>query len=147
MEEKITQLIRSLNIIFWGNFLSSILTGILIILLMPHNVIGAQFSINLQSVAILILLGCVPLALWLYHKKLISETLPDDMEQGIALIRKWFIIRLALVEFALLFNVIIYSLTKNSSFLYCCGIILMIFLFLCRPNRNEIVHILSKNDL
>ena len=146
MEEKITQLIQSLNIMFWGCFLSSILTGIFLILI-EYNTIDEQLSVNLQSAAILILLGCVPLALWLYRKKLISETLPDDEDQRITLIRKWFIVRLALVEFAFLFNIVVYVLTKNSSFLFCCGIALMIFLFLCRPKRDEIVHILSKNNL
>ena len=147
MEEKIKQLIQSLNVAFWGSFLSSILTGVFLIWLVPRDLIDAQLSVNLQTIAILILLGCIPLALWLYRKKLITETLPEDEELKIVLVRKWFIVRLALVELALLFNIIVYSLTKNNSFLFCSGIALLIFLFLCRPNRDEITNILSKNNL
>jgi len=147
MEEKITQLIRFLNSLFWGSFLSSILIGVLLLFLIPNGIIDASLSVNLQSVAILILLACIPLALWLYNKKLVSATLPDDTNLQIASIRQWFIVRLTLVEAAFLFNIIVYALTRNNSLLFCCGIAFLILLFLCRPNKNEIVTILSKNNL
>ena len=146
MKEKTTQLIRQLNVAFWGSFLSSITIGIFLIWLIPDGIIDAPLSVTLQSVAILILLGCIPLALWLYNKKLVSATLSNDEEQRIVLIRKWFIVRLALVEMAFMFNIIAYVLTRDNSLLFCCGIALLVFLFLCRPNRDEVVTILSKEE-
>jgi len=144
MEEKTTQLIRYLNILFWGTFFGSVLIGILQLSVIPHNYIDAQIGVNLQSAAILILLCSIPLALKLYHKKVISETLPNDLEQRISIIRKWFIIRLLIIDIAFLFNIAVYSFTRNTSSLFCCGIIFMILLFFCKPNRTEIIHILSK---
>ncbi len=144
MEEKATQLIRQLNMLFWGSFLFSVIAGILFIWLIPGCIIDTSLSVNLQSTAILILLGCIPLALWIYNKKLTSVTLSGDVGQRIVSIHKWFIVRLALVEMALMFNMLAYALTRANSLLFCSGIALLIFLFLCRPNKNEIIHILSK---
>ena len=138
---------RSLNTFFWGGILVIILIGISQILLIPEEVIDAQLSRNLQSAAILSLLAGIPLALWLYNKKLTSKTLPDDIEQRIVLIRYWFNIRLFLIQIVFLFNVVVYAITKENSFLFCCGMAFLILLFLCRPNRDEIVNILSKNNL
>ena len=146
MEEKTTQLIRHLNMLFRVTLLSSILIGVFLPLLISGSIIDTQL-VNLESAAILSLLGCIPLALWLYHKKIVSETLPDDVEQKVALICKWFTIRLGLVAFAFLFNVIVYALTKNESFLYCCGIAFMILLFLCRPNKVEITKLLESKQV
>ncbi len=144
MEEKTIQLNRQLNILFWSVFLSSVLLGILQLSVIPHDYIDAQTGINLQSTAILVLLCSIPLALKMYHKKLVSVTLPGETEQRVALIHKWFVIRLVVIDIAFLLNIAVYSFTRNTSSLFCCGIIFMILLFFCRPNKTEIFNILSK---
>ncbi len=145
MEEKITLLIRDLKRLFWGVFLSSATIGFLLIYFISNIIIEEPLSIKLQSAAILVLLAAIPLALWLYNKKVTTATLPDNENQKTELIRKWFIIRLALVETAFMFNIVVYALTKDNSLLYCSGIALLFLFFLCKPGRTEITQLLSED--
>jgi hypothetical protein len=145
MEEKITQLMHYLRIRFWGVFLLSASFGIFFISFPLNEIIEESVCIKLKSAAILILLGFIPFALWLYNKKVVSATLPDNLGQRIDLIVNWFVARLLLVFFAFMSNIVVYAVTKDSSLLYCSGIALMFLFFLCKPNKTEITQLLSKN--
>ncbi len=146
MEEKITLLMRNLKASFWGTFLSSVAIGGFLTCIIPNAIIEEPFSIKLQSVAVLVLLGAIPLALWLYNKKVTTAVLPVDENQKAALIQKWFIVRLMLIETALMFNIIGYAFTRVNSLLYCSCIALMIFLFMCKPNKSEINQLLKSKQ-
>jgi len=137
MEEKITQLVQYLKKLFWGTFLTSSLAGILSVLIIPQIYKDTQIGEILRTVAILILLICIPLALKLYYKKLKENSTENDM-------RKWFTVRLILIAITFLFNIVVYALTRDISSVF-CSLIAFMALFLCKPNKAEITQLLSKN--
>ncbi len=143
MKEQLTLLMRYLKIYFWTIFLTSTAIGIFLILFAPNLVIDPMIGARIESIAIFSLLGLIPLALWLYNKKIISATLPEDKNKQNTLIFKWFVIRFILIDSAFIFNLCVYSLTKNSSLLYGIGIAFMILLFLCKPNKKEISELIN----
>jgi hypothetical protein len=159
MEIKEEKLIRQLHTIYWGIFgIITVLSVLLLILRIYsssasldfisrymgiYSSINTQAGISLQSAGILLLLACIPLALKLYHKKL-NENTGTEEEDILPDIRKWFIIRIILITFPLLFNMVTYFYTQQVPALFCCGITFIVFFFFCRPNEEEIITIISK---
>ena len=141
------QLMRKLNYYFWLLSLSATAMGIFLMLCVPDIAIDETIRMQIQTAAIISLLGFTPLGLWLYSKKVTSATLPDDIKQRTWLITKWFTVRFVLVGTAMYLNMVIYAVTKEHSLLYGIGIAFLFLFFLCKPNRKEITQLLSQNNL
>ena len=145
MEEQLTQLMRKLKFYFWLISLVTTVMGIFLMLCVPDLTIDETTRMQIQAIAIISLLGFIPIGLWLYNKKVTPATLPDDIKQRILLIIRWFTVRFVLVGTAMYFNMIVYALTKESSLLYGIGIAFLFLFFLCKPNRKEITQLLSQH--
>jgi len=146
MEKQLAQLMRNLKFYFWLLFLGSAAMGISLMLFIPELTINEEVSVRIRTAAIVSLLGLIPLGLWLYNKKVVSATLPDDAKQRASLIFKWFMIRFALIDTVFYFNMIVYALTRDTSLLYGTGIAFLFLFFLCKPNKIEITQLLTNEQ-
>ncbi len=97
----------------------------------------AQAVYILQSAAILLTLGLIPLSLRLFTLSVcrnIRNYLPADALKSY---RRWSEIRLALLITPLLFDISVYYATMNTMGVLCAGMIAIALLF-CIPSENRL---------
>ena len=130
---------KKLSIIFYAMFFNSIVFAFLFYYFGKQTTITVitQTDMILQTIAILMLLVCVPVALKLYFTKVKALQNIENKEEKLRNYFSWNIVRLAFIEGSLFFSLIVYFITQNDSMLFCAGIAMMT-LFLCKPNLNRI---------
>lgn len=144
MEEQIKRAVSSLNIsyvFFW--VLPAFLLGAGEFDLIPVGTLtdNVQATYYFETIGILLTAACVPLSLKLFS--LVLKKKIDHMTITLALKRyvQWSIVRLGLLEVAIVLNLLCYYLTLSSTGNLCMLICLTASLF-CLPSekrlRNEL---------
>lgn len=144
MEEQIKRAVSSLNIsyvFFW--VLPAFLLGAGEFDLIPVGALAdnVQATYYFETIGILLTAACVPLSLKLFS--LVLKKKIDHMTITLALKRyvQWSIVRLGLLEVAIVLNLLCYYLTMSSTGNLCMLICLTASLF-CLPSekrlRNEL---------
>lgn len=144
MEEQIKRAVSSLNIsyvFFW--VLPAFLLGAGEFELIPVGTLAdnVQATYYFETIGILLTAACVPLSLKLFS--LVLKKKIDHMTITLALKRyvQWSIVRLGLLEVAIVLNLLCYYLTLSSTGNLCMLICLTASLF-CLPSekrlRNEL---------
>lgn len=144
MEEQIKRAVSSLNIsyvFFW--VLPAFLLGAGEFDLIPVGTLAdnVQATYYFETIGILLTAACVPLSLKLFS--LVLKKKIDHMTITLALKRyvQWSIVRLGLLEVAIVLNLLCYYLTLSSTGNLCMLICLTASLF-CLPSekrlRNEL---------
>lgn len=144
MEEQIKRAVSSLNIsyvFFW--VLPAFLLGAGEFDLIPVGTLtdNVQATYYFETIGILLTAACVPLSLKLFS--LVLKKKIDHMTITLALKRyvQWSIVRLGLLEVAIVLNLLCYYLTMSSTGNLCMLICLTASLF-CLPSekrlRNEL---------
>ena len=143
MEEQIKRAVRNLNIsyvFFW--VLPAFLLGAGEFDLLPVGALvdNVQATYYFETIGILLTALCVPLALKLFSlvlKKKIDYTIPLALKRYV----QWSMVRLGLLEAAIILNVLCYYLTLSNTGNLCMLIGLTASLF-CLPSekrlRNEL---------
>ena len=142
MEEQIKRAVRNLNIsyvFFW--VLPAFLLGAGEFDLLPVGALvdNVQATYYFETIGILLTALCVPLALKLFslEKKIDHMTIPLALKRYV----QWSMVRLGLLEAAIILNVLCYYLTLSNTGNLCMLIGLTASLF-CLPSekrlRNEL---------
>ncbi|MBB3185946.1 hypothetical protein [Microbacter margulisiae] len=88
--------------------------------------------IQIQSMDIILLLGSLPGILWLFHKKTKELGGLPTMEQRTQRYLRWSLIRLIVIDFNLVINILLLFLLRDISYLFATAIV-MVMLILSRP--------------
>ncbi len=142
MEDKMSPLLRVLRIRYcaiWS-------FALLLILLFETDVLPQGFCIDmplytyaLQTLGILLMIGCIPVALrlWLWRKKrYIGE---GSFGHFLRLYIRWTSIRYSLLSLSLYTNLIVYYATLDTTGALCAGITAIALLF-CVPTSDKVVN-------
>lgn len=104
----------------------------------PKNLI-----IALQSVGIMYVMASIPFALWYFHRIVLKiKTIDDNVK-----VRKYknaALIRIFLIAFGVLLNVMLYCVLHDKSMFYCAVIAALAFIF-CKPQKAKIEQDLFSN--
>lgn len=140
MEEQIKRAVSSLNIsyvFFW--VLPAFLLGAGEFDLIPVGALAdnVQATYYFETIGILLTAACVPLSLKLFS--LVLKKKIDHMTITLALKRyvQWSIVRLGLLEVAIVLNLLCYYLTMSSTGNLCMLICLTASLF-CLPSKKRL---------
>ena len=109
--------------------------------LLPGGFAGEDRIVYLaQTLSILITLGCIPLALKLFSIDFIRKRLSvkNDSNRLVAY-RFWSEVRMCLLVFPLIVNLLLYYLTMEISSAYCALIVVLAMLF-CWPSEVRLVN-------
>ncbi len=136
MEKKIKQA----NMYYYSAYAIAIFTIFAGYFLQIKNIALDEYSTSIiSSIAFLYTLISIPVALWLYNKKVkIASGLENDDER-VAIVLKWSKIRILLVALALVINILLYFTTPSvasKSFLFAAGIAALAMLF-CKPKSID----------
>lgn len=102
-----------------------------------------------SSIAYLYLVGSIPLALWLFSKKVATLIQIEDLSARYEEYMKWVMVRMGLIGLSFVVNIIFGYMFQSSSFLYAAAIAAVAMLF-CKPNKvnidKELNPIVELND-
>ncbi len=103
----------------------------------PLFELGTSVAITLQSVGVMYILISIPLGMWFFHQKQQKtlQTLPSEQQQSYY--KKIWLLRLVLISFGVILNVLIFYILKDLSMLYAAAIAAVAFIF-CKPTMQKI---------
>lgn len=105
--------------------------------LLPGLFAGEERAVYLaQTISILITLGCIPLALKLFSLKYVERRLREG-GSNLTVYRGWCEVRIALLAFPLIINLLLYYLIMEVSSAYCALIVVLAMLF-CWPSESRL---------
>lgn len=109
--------------------------------LLPGGFAGEDRAVYLaQTLSILITLGCIPLALKLFSIDFIRKRLSvKNGESSLPAYRCWSEVRMFLLAFPLIVNLVLYYLTMEVSSAYCALIVVLAMLF-CWPSEARLMN-------
>ncbi len=90
-----------------------------------------------SSIAYLYLIGSIPLALWLFSKKVALLISIEDINLRYTQYMYWVLVRMGLIGVSFISNIILGYMFQSSSFLYAAAIAAVAMLF-CKPNKTNI---------
>lgn len=97
----------------------------------------SQTGTILNTVLIILIIGCIPLTLAIFNKKTKSWAKLEDQDQKLALYRKGGTIRIAIIGTALILGVLFFYIMNSQSMIFSAGIA-AIALFFCKPSEAKI---------
>lgn len=139
------KLIKTLNIHF---FISIGILAVLFILVLINQisfvadeavgVIAERYSIGLTLIAI-------PVALKLFADMLGKHTHSDDVNAAAAVYKKAFFLRLYIIHFMVLVNLVLYAMSHNMNFVWLTVVLFIVYIF-CRPSLEELESLTIKEE-
>jgi hypothetical protein len=102
---------------------------------------SSESGIALQSLVFILLLSTLPGILWWFHRLVERLKAKPDAEKE-RTYKQMIAIRLLVVDFNIVLNILLFFLFSDKSFFMCTAIAAIILLF-CRPNKQNIESDLS----
>ena len=140
MEEQIKIIVLSLKIPFYGIWiLSAFLLLAFELEWLPVGILAGNevFEYWMQTAGILVAIAGIPGSLKLFSWMLTHKIDHENLEEAFATYRRISTIRLAILEFVVFFNWIVYYFTLNNAGLLCALIALTATLF-CVPSAERV---------
>ena len=106
--------------------------------------ISQDLKIFLQSFGIMYVLLSIPFALWYFHR-IVAKTKDDVLDVKIKKYRKVALLRIFLIAFGVMLNVVLFCFLKDMSMFYCSVIAALAFIF-CKPQKEKMEHDLSNEE-
>lgn len=98
----------------------------------------SQSGVVISSLLIIIIIGSVPLSLFLFNKYMKKLALLDEETLKFKKYRKAAIIRIIVMGSGLALGIIFFYIMKSQSMIFCAGIA-AIGLFFCKPAEGKII--------
>ncbi len=92
-------------------------------------------AIALQTIGIMYVMASVPFALWYFNRKV--QHLQNDVMNKEKTYQRVALLRIALIAFGVILNVVLFCFLRNQSMIYCAAIAALAFVF-CKPQRAKI---------
>mgnify|MGYP006316070285 CR=1 FL=1 len=133
---KIDNLCKSLQLYYYLAFLLFFAVAFLssCFIKEPLYELGSNVAILLQSVGIMYVIISVPLGLWIFSQKLKTLKTKDSVQ---CFYKKIWLLRLSLISFGVILNVLLFYILKDLSMLYAAAIAAIAFIF-CKPTMIKI---------
>jgi|GEM_PF-909468 hypothetical protein len=146
MEQYVKQIVQTSKRDYYISFLIGVLaiTGSFFLSFYWRFDTYDPLIIQIQTIDILLLLGSLPGILWLFHQKVKKNALLPSIELRAKQYVKWVHIRFLIIDFNLIFNILLLFLLRDFSYLLATAIVLVL-LFLSRSNPAKVREDLQMN--
>lgn len=133
---KLDKLCKSLQLYYYLVFLLFFVVAFLSTSFIkePLYELGSNIAIALQSIGIMYIMISIPLGLWIFHQK--NKKLPNQTDAQNFYKKTW-LLRLILISFGVILNVLLFYILKDLSMLYAAAIAAVAFIF-CKPTMSKI---------
>ena len=141
MEQLINKAYKKANLYYYTVFVKAVLFALLGYLANKHYpnlfVFTEETKTVVSTIAYLYLVGSIPLALWMFSKKVAQLIEIEDLNIRYQKYMNWVTIRIALIGVGFVINIVLFYMFHSSSFLYAAAIAAVAMLF-CKPNKRNI---------
>ena len=105
----------------------------------------SQTGIAINSILIVLIIGSVPLSLWLFNLKTKKWAQISDVNEKLQKYQMGAILRLAVMGIGLILGVVFFYVLGIQSMIFCAGIS-AIGLFFCKPAKVKIISELQLDE-
>lgn len=135
------KILTKLSAVYYAVYVAAIVAALLGFYILKHGYYINPLSgigVTIQSVLIILIIGSVPVALALFHRKTKKWAQIKTEEEKLQKYTRGAILRIAVIGTGLVLGVIFYYLMKSQSMLFCAGIS-AIALFFCKPTKVKLI--------
>jgi len=135
------KVLRNLTMAYYAVFIGAIASALLGFYVLKSGITIDPLSstgIALQSVLIVLIIGSVPVSLFIFNRSAKKWAQLTDTAQKLTKYQRGSYIRLAIIGAGLVLGVLFYYIMQNQSMIFCAGIA-AIGLFFCKPAEVKII--------
>ncbi len=145
------RIIKQINLFYYLIYTATILVTIIGYILTMSSfepiLMNSPLGISLKSIAIIYMMISIPLALGGFFQQSKKWILISDENQKFNAYKKGAILRLLLVGFGLIINIVCFFVIRTDvSLIYCAGISAIILLFFCKPTVAKMISDLKLDE-
>lgn len=136
--KKVLRNIQILYYIVYGAAIAAAASGYALMNANVHIDPQSELGITLNTLLIILIIGSVPLSLWLFNLKTKKWAQLTDVNEKFQKYQKGALIRLSVMGLGLVLGVIFFYILGIQSMIFCAGIS-AIGVFFCKPAEVKIV--------